>query len=186
MPVLDQIKNYIATLNTQELQRMFLIVIGVFVFLLCGFLFYHIRSVNALHRDINSVNKTRREVQHMLSTYATVQEQKESVNKILTEDKAFKIKEYFTSVLRDLQFEQKNIEQTTVSEPRDLRNGYFEIRLDGSFINITMQNLAELLQTIERNKRVYIKDLTITKNTQTPTIDARLSIATLQPKPETQ
>jgi len=46
-----------------------------------------------------------------------------------------------------------------------------------------MKELTELLQEIELNKRVFIKELEISDSKQANSIDVTLIIATLEPKP---
>lgn len=59
-------------------------------------------------------------------------------------------------------------------------NGYTEVQLYASFSNMNIQKIAELLDTLEQNDRIYVKELEIYKSEQAHAVNINIMIATLQ------
>jgi len=185
MNALNQVREYIQGLDTQQFQR-YLIALFVGIFLITSIIVYRYYSnVSALKKKIVYINNKRRDVKELLERYEIVKKQQEEVDALLEKDKDFKIGGYFDSVMNQVGIARnKTREPETSSE--ELDNGYTEIKLYASFSNMNMQKLTELLDTLEQNERIYTKELEIYKPNQGPTINVNLLIATLEPKIETE
>lgn len=158
-------------------------ILGAFGLLLVGMCYYHVSRVWALQNHMIRINRQRKQARDLFEQLSKVNLQKESVNEILRRDKSFKIKEYVTGIMQELNLSKKN-NKAEVSDPQDLQNTYSEIKLGCTFTNITMQQLTEFLYKVEKNERVYTKELIITKAHGDRTIDVTLVIATLQSQAE--
>ncbi len=81
--------------------------------------------------------------------------------------------------------DQLNLPQPTLTRVTKTTRGenYEERSLEIKFTDITMKELAQLLQDIEQKKRIYSKSLEINVSKKQPhTIDVNLTIATLHKK----
>ncbi len=177
---LERIINFIKTLDRSNCIRFIGAILGgIFLILTLAFYSYH-RNIKFLRQKLLLVNKQREEVRELLGRNQKLLEQQTRVDEILTQNKGFKIKEYFISLVQSLGLAELVSKEPDTAIPQELFSGYAEIKLDVSFAAMTMQQLVDLLYKIEQNERVYTKDLKITKNQKTPTIDVSLVIATLE------
>lgn len=160
-----------------------LIIVFVLMAALMGFMVYwHVSSMSDLRVRIDSVNETREKtVRSLLKRMAQVQQQRGRVKDILAKEPNFKIAGYFNEVLMQQGLIDFRTEEN-VSEV-DMGNDNTEISLRARFSAITMKQLCELLDVIEKKERIYAKNLEITKSVKMPeSIDVNLTVATLQPK----
>jgi hypothetical protein len=175
----EKIKNYIKNLDTRETYRLIGITLGVVILIVTIMLYTYSRGVKRLQETLVKVNKQREEVRKILEKNARVQKQQFKVDDILAQNKNFKIKEYFNSVIQSLNLSNLVSKEPEISS-EDLVTGYNAIKLDVSLSGLNMKQLTDLLYKIEQNERVYTKDLKITKNLRAPTIDVSLVIATFE------
>lgn len=180
MNMIIRIKQFIEELDNKTLYQYLAGVAGLVILILALLFFMGHRRVLTLQTEIASMNRFRADARNLLSKNAVVNERKKLVDEILTQDPTFIIKEYFLQVVAELNLAGNSTKEAEVSTPQDLKNGYSEIRLDASFTGITMQQLCELMFRLEKNRRVFIKEVSITKNFSRPTIEVTLIIATLQ------
>lgn len=185
MSMLIRFKNFVDELESKIYYRYLAAVLGIFTALLVMFFYLHNRKVNSLEQELRKVNRERQQARELLEKHTIVQQQKLEVDEILSQDKTFKIKEYFSQAASELNLGNKLAKDTEISEPQDLENGYSEIKLDASFTKLTMKELSELLYKIETSRRIYTKELVITQAPDSRTIDVTMVIATLQPRLET-
>lgn len=184
MNLLLRLKAFIDERDQKKFYRSIGGIIGFFV-LFFGFLFYwHLGKATVLQKELAAINKKRNEVRAILGEYEHVITQKNNIKKVLEEDTTFRIKKYFDQAVAELNLKGK-VSKAEVSEPQDLHiDGYNEIRLDCSFTGMTMQELVLLLDgKIEKSKRIYTKELVITKASGSRTFDVTLVLATLQSRP---
>jgi len=179
MAGLEKITNYLKNLDTKELYRLLGIVFGVITLLIIALIYSYYRSIGQLQQQLATTNKNRDEVRTILEKYDTVLQQQKKVDEILSQDKTFKLKDYFNNVVEALGISRLISKEAELSSA-DLVPNYAEIKLDVSFSEMNMKQLSDLLYKIEQNERVYTKDLKITKNLKNPTIDVSLVIATFE------
>lgn len=179
MVFFERVKGFIRSLDTREFYRFIGIIFGI-VFLILSLLVYrYYSSVQQLHRKLRRVNEQRQETRSILEKNEEVLLQRSNIEALLEQTKNFKIKEFFSSVLQELQLTALSSKEPDISQ-KDLIDGYVEIQLEASFSGMNTRQLAELLYKLEQNERVYIKDLKIVKALKAPTIDVSLVIATFE------
>jgi hypothetical protein len=162
----------------KELYRYFILFMAGILLGIGLFLYWYWGKVGNLKDNLKSTNQARLETRRILQQHALVMQQQDEVNTILEKDKDFLILDYFNTLLSSLHLEVYNSKPAQVTE-ENLNNGYIEEKLDAGFTNMNMQQLCQLLDKIERNERIYTKELNITKALKSPTIDVTLTIATL-------
>lgn len=179
MEILNNIRGFISRLDEQKFFNYTAIFLGVLALLFGFFLYQGIGSITDEQERIETINDAREEAQDLIARFEQVKKQRAKVNKILTEDRRFKISDYFNKLL-----EKHNLERHLQTEPKvaedTLDRNYKEVRITPLLKQINMRQLTQLLQDIEDKERVYIKKLDITK-TEPASIDAMITIATLQP-----
>jgi hypothetical protein len=185
MAFLLKIKDYLDSFESKEFKKYLLIALAIIALLAGLLMFQYYRSVWALKTKITAINRKRRDVQNMLERYERVKKQQIEVNSILAKEKDFKISQYFENLLERLGI-SKNLTQPPETLPKDVLDGYTEWTLYANLANLNTKKLSELLYTIEQEERIYTKELEIEKSSTGDTINVKITIATLEPKPELQ
>lgn len=178
MNILDKISLF---LISQDQDDFYKYVGGYFlgVFVLCvAILGYYYKATSNLTSSLTSLYKTQQESKKLLEKVKTIEKQKDAVDKLLDAEKSFKVKNYFDELLRNLNL-TPNQKKTEVTEEEIIKNQYSEIKLTSLLQGISMKQLCQLLELLEKKERIYTKDLTITKG-RGPTIDVNLTIGTLK------
>ncbi len=177
-----RLKHFIDELEPKRLYQYLAGLIGVIVLLLAGIIFFEQRYISSLKEEIKKVNKARGEARELLNRNTIVNLHKTEVDEILAQDRMFRIKEFFSKVVAEAGLTANSSKEAELSGAQDLNNGYSETRLDASFTGISTQQLCDLLLRLGKNRRIYIKELVVTKSQQKATIDVSLIVATLQQK----
>ena len=179
MVLLEYIRDYIGRYDDRQLKRAFVLT-GTALFCIIVYLFYvkHKNREDFLLR-ISSLNKERVRTQKIISLRSLLKSERQDADLLLNEDKNFRLLDYFNILMKEIGLVPSSDPQ--VAAPRDLDMGYNEIELTALFMNINMKQLVVLLENIDKNKRIYTKELVIDKSQKTPTIDIKLTIATLEP-----
>lgn len=185
MNALDNLFLTIKNLNSKDFLKYGYIAISV-ILMFTGLIIYrHFSKINSLKKEIKKVNLARQETQVILSKDVEVKKQKDIVDEIIKKGKNFKLLQYFDTIVQNLGIQQ-NIKSKNITTS-DLENltaqGYSEIKLNAEISNLNMKKLVELLDEFEKNERIYIKSLEITKESE-QAIEVNLIIATIQPKEE--
>lgn len=182
MTVIDTINQWLSSLDTKVFYRYVAAIIGCTALLILGIIYYYYSSSNYYKRQIRSVNRQREEVQTLLEKAALIDQQKQEVLSIIEQDPDFRINAYFDDVLAQLNL--KNKSDLTNIQPRP-NDPYTEKILSARFNEVTMKEIVELLDKLDKNKRIYIKDLEIERSKKNNRrIDARISIATFETRSE--
>lgn len=184
MTFFDTIQTKIASLDEKTWYQYLAITAG-FLFLLIGLILYFYFSSTSKWEDrINEINESRIETKRLLDKAEKVHKERAEVIAILAEDPNFKIKEYIQDVLEKIGI-FGNVTTGNVTQIARADN-YREDVATYQINSITMKQLTEFLNEIDENKRVFTKDLDITKSKKIPhTIDVDIRIATLMPKETT-
>lgn len=182
MNIFEQMYHYFEQANQKTRYLYMGIFFGIVIalHLIVGYFFFS--RYNALHETLANVNDQRSTtVQRLIGRIHEMKRQKASVNTMLAEDENFKIGGYFKNLISSLGLTaKKEIETTSQADKDEL---YKESVLNAKFSSTNMQELTELLEQIENNKRIYIKEIEITESKKIPnTVDFVITIATLQPK----
>lgn len=180
MVIFTKFKNFIQDLDEKQFYTYLAAYIGSIVLLMSLLMFMHYRKVYTLKKKISRINNNRRAAQDILSTYERVKQQKAYVAAMLEKDKNFKIVGYIDSVLANLNLTSNRSSYTQNAEAKESLPEYTEIRLVIHLVDLNMRQLVELLHEIEKNERIYTKELEIMRSTTKPAIDVTLTVATLQ------
>lgn len=171
---------YIQQLNEKNFYTYSATLVGGVVVLSILILFgYYYRNAQYLLGQIENANEMRERVRELLIESTQVQKQKAEVNKMIEQDEDFNIVAYFRATLVKLGLDKKMLTNTNTRTDRE--DNYSEEELKAQLVDLNMKELTELLQELEHNKRIYAKDLDITKKSKKgpKTIEINITIATL-------
>lgn len=181
MELLDKMQAYLNSLDQKRFSQYMIGILCAITALLALLLFQYYRTISRLKAEAVTINELREEERTILDKASRIKKDQKEIDAVLAQDKNFKIAGYFEDLIEKLGLAQKkpSIEVNKVS-----REGkYQESILQALFTVLSMKELTELLQEIELNKRVFIKELDITPSKKQPnSIDVTLIIATLEPK----
>ena len=177
MAFLDKIKNFIDGLDERDFFKYMGIFIGCVCLIISALAFRYYIKIGKLTKEIRNINHMREDVKDVLDKAERVKMQRAEVDSILAENEDFILEQYFEGVRNKLRLTYKIESRTTAA--RDEK--YQEVALNVKFSDMNMKQLTELLQELEKSKRIYTKDLEIRKSKKRPgTIDVTLTIATLK------
>jgi hypothetical protein len=185
MAILKRVQEFITRLDMQQFYKYLAAIVGIFLVCIGIVSFLHYRRVGNLDRKLRRINQQRDEARSNLQEHALVKQQQADVDAILDKDRDFRLVRYFLSVIDKLQL-RNNLTQEPTPITEDLNNGYTEVRIIATFANMNIKQVADLLYEIDKNDRVYTKELLLVKSLKSPTLDVTLVIATLQPKATTE
>jgi hypothetical protein len=178
MKFIEKIHTIFSRLSEKEFTRYLLIALVSIVFGAGFIVYYYYTSSTKYLNLIKHINRMRVEVKEILTQNALVENHKSYVDTLLNEDPDFNLGHYFENLKQKLHIASDKSTQTTID-----RDEYSESLVEAQFTSITMKTVAELLQEIEQNPRITIKELAITQG-KDQTIDVEITIATLKKKPE--
>ena len=183
MEFLNKIQSYLTSLDQKRFYQYIGGALGIVAVIMLLLMFQYYRKISSLKSTIVTTNEEREEVKKILDKARQIKKDQKEIDAILALDPNFKIIGYFQDLTSRLGLAQKS---SSIEEVKEIREGqYQESVLQAKFTSITMKDLAQLLQEIELNKRVFTKELDITKaQKQANSIDVSLTIATLEPKPK--
>ncbi len=182
--MVTELNKFLSELDTHTFYKYVAGFLAAIILIMGIILFMHHRKVNTLKTQISKLNTQRDEVQHLLSTFACVKTQKTEVEALLEKDKNFKIVGYIDDLLTSLALAGNKTGLQQSEESLENIGPYTEIKVVVTLSDISMRQLSELLQQIEKNERVHMTALTITKSPTKPTIDVTLTIGTVQSRAE--
>lgn len=183
MELLDKMQAYFNSIDQKRFFQYIIGILGVITLAIALLFFNYYRTVSRLKGEAFAINELREQAKIILDKAQRIKKDQKEIDAVLAQDKNFKIAGYFEDLIEKLGLAQKksSTEVTTASQ----EGKYQESILQSRFTAISMKQLAELLQEVELNKRVFIKELDITPSKkQQNSIDATLTIATLEPKPK--
>lgn len=182
MKFFDTLQAHITALDEKSWYKYLAIVGALFIILLATILFFYYRSVSHWEQKIATVNEERIEAKRLLDKAQRVRKERSEVAALLEEEPNFKIKQYMQDVFDKLGIRANvSVERGAVVTSRD--DNYSETEVPYTISGITMKHLTELLKELDENKRIFIKDLDISKSKKVPrTIDVDIKVATLTPK----
>ncbi len=187
MVFIDKIRTFFDSMDTKTFYRSIAGYAAACVLLLCIILYYFYSTTGALQRKIRQLNHTREEsVRTILESAQSIEHQRATVKAVLSQNLDFKIAGYFKDLLNKLNLRNKEIQEAESTTTTDREDNYRETELNAKFEDMSMKDLTELLQALEKNPRISTKRLEITKSKKKPkTIEVLISITTLLPKMET-
>lgn len=182
MKFIDTLQSHIAALDEKNWYKYLAIVGGIFILILAGILFFYYRSIAQWDERITTINEDRTEAKRLLDKAERIRKERTEVMALLEEDPNFKIKQYMQDIFDKLGIRANvSVERGAVVTSRD--DNYSETEVPYQISGITMKNVTELLKELDENKRIFTKELDISKSKKIPhTIDVDIRVATLMPK----
>ncbi|HSW73913.1 MAG TPA: hypothetical protein VLG71_02035 [Candidatus Limnocylindria bacterium] len=182
MKAVEKIQSFIDSLEERTFYAYLAGFAGFALIFAVLIIFFYYRSLAHVEDQINFINDKRIEVKRLLTTYEQVKRQRNEVDTLFGEDVGFKIAGYFTSLLARLNLQDKKTTTDQISRVEH-EGKYQETVLKAQLTDMNMKELCVLLSEIEHNKRIYTKELDITKSKKKPrALDITLTIAALEPK----
>jgi len=176
MITLTKIRSFFSEMDQGEFRTFSLMyILG---FLICSglLLFFYISQEASVLTKINELNKSRREIQKTLTDYQRVAQQKNFVTNLLSQDETFYLQQFVQSAIQTV-----GISNSTVGKvSSQILNGYVEESVSVQLSNISTEQICQLLQNIEQATRVYVKNITITRDVGAHVISVSMSAATLK------
>lgn len=182
MHLATRIRVIIRDLTNQQFYQLLLGGLAVLITFSILFSWFYYRTINRIYTDIELINEQRSDIKKILGRAQRVSYQKKEVDKLLAQDKNFKIKGYLQTILTQLNLWDKKTDMSGIQFVDD-KDGYITDTIKLELATISMKDLTELLQVLEKNPRLYLKNVEIKKSKKTngTTLDAIIGIATLQP-----
>lgn len=176
MIVIEKFEAALAQLDERKWYTWSSVFLGCIAVLVLAVSVYYFWDVHDLKKQINMLNESRDEVRALLTRAQYVQKQRQEVDAMLTSEKDFKLAEHVSTVLAKL-----GIKETMMQDSRFDREGkYQEVILEVTLDDINMRQLAEFLNEVGKNRRVYTKKLDIMRSKKKPsTLEVNVSFATL-------
>lgn len=181
MTFFENLETRIAQLDKKSWYT-YLGITGAILFAIIGaILFYYFTATSNWQQTITGINETRNEVKRLLARADRVQKERAEVMALLEEDPNFNIKAYMQELLERIgiagNMSAENVVVTSSDDNHQVDVATYQLS------GITMKQLTELLNELENNKRVFTKELDISKSKKVPrTIDVGITIATIMPK----
>ena len=123
------------------------------------------------------------EIQLILTEYDQIKNKKKEVDQILMSDNNFYLVKYYQDTIQASSIINKTVSNLMTQVGP---SGYDEESLQINFTQITMKQLCDFLQSIQKNNRIVVKNLDIVKSATPKKINAGLTIATLKPSVDKQ
>lgn len=180
MMIITKIREFFASLE----ERTFYYYVGGFLVLMflfsCGIVYYVYSSTSDLMNDIEAINEERSSVvRGLLEKGKRIKAKQKEINKMLAEDPTFKIGGEFNELCKKNSITPIRLKTSQT----DLDDSYQESMVTAEFDGISMKQLLEFLQVIEKIERMYVKQLDIGKSKNTSgSLDVKMIVATLLPK----
>ena len=181
MELIKKLEDFLQTLDSRDFYKYLGIVIVIITAASCVICWRYYSSTRSYLAQIQEINDQRESgIKELFESHERILVEQKQVNKLLDEDPNFKIRQHFEEILSNLRLADKKVTESISSVERE---NYRESILTITFAAMNMQELCELLQELEKAKRIFTKDIDIQKSNKTPdTIDVTLVIATLLPK----
>src|SRR5947207_4761861 len=184
MIFIDKIRTFFDSIDTKTFYH-YIAGYGAVCFLLFGTMIYYFYSTtNVLQKKIKNLNITREEtVRAILESAQSIEQQRATVEAILSQIPDFKIAGYFKDLLTKLNLKNKEVQEAETTTTTEREDNYRETELNAKFEDMNMKEVTELLQALEQNPRISTKRLDIIKaKKDSKTIDVQITITTLLQK----
>lgn len=178
MAILERVRDFIASLESNEFNRNATLLIACNMLLIVGMSWYYHSKTSALQLSLREVYRKENEAKNLLERFKEVKKQSEEVNALLEKEKNFKIKNFFDDTVKKLNLSQFQKGESKISEETVLNKRYTEVTMQVQFQGINTKQLCDLLQAIEQKSRIYTKELAVTKM-KGASLAIALTIATL-------
>lgn len=181
MMISDKILNFLAKLSRKDFIRLLISIVSTVALISGGLIYYFYYKKSYLANEIKKIYAFKADTQKYIFIKKEIEEQKENLSKIISEDPKFKLVPFFENIQNSLRL-SGSVESTNLKINNIANSDYNEINLEISIKNINTKQLVDLMTSIEDSPRVYIKNINIKKANKLPAIDVGMTITTLQSK----
>lgn len=180
----QQIIDFFKHLDKKQTKQVLAASVGAMAVIFIIFLYLQYRQIRFFKREMENVNTSRTQIKDLLIRYEALKQEQKRGEEILARDKNFKLKDYVNSAVEKVGLKGNfTKDQISSGNPdRSQTQNFDEIKMDAEFTGINTKQLIDLINTLEENERIDIKQIDIIKKNQG--IDAQLVISTLQQKVE--
>jgi hypothetical protein len=179
MVLFDSLTTFINNLDKESYYKYLAIIGAIFLSLIGITLYFYYSGISQEQERIAAINESRQEVKTILTKAIRIQKQRAEINTLLEEDPNFKIKQALQDIMSNIGIVADFVGDTKIDHDNNYQEEIVTYQLNG----ITMKQLTEFLNEIDENKRVFTKELDITKSKRVPhTIDVNITMATMMPK----
>lgn len=156
------VTNYIIGLKDKEFQRFTAIFIFCMTVGTAAFTFYTYRSSNKHIENMRQLYRLADNTTTVLLNNEQIQGEENRIQELLQQNENFSIKSYFEQFCREHRINPEANWETTVN-PIEGNNKFEEVVLTALFKNATTKALATILDSLDKNAIVYLKELRIKK-----------------------
>jgi len=180
MEMFDKTVSYILSLDRKHFQQYLLVSLAGFG-LLCGGIIYWSHSTRNKKIDLlNQIHEQAHKNDKVLRASQKIKAEETRIQQLLEDNKEFNIKSYFEQFCQQHRITPESGWDTETLSI-DGNDTFDEILLPATFKQQTTQVLVTLLNSIDKNEIVYIKELEVKRDKQ-KTITFTLTIATKKRK----
>ncbi len=177
MIFLDSLRNFIRNLNQKEMIRYAGLYLGICFICFAGIIIRFYMINQEWSQKLKQLNKARGQIQQVFTKFNAVQQQKNKVDEALKQNKNFNIQQYFQNLITQ---QHLTSQITSKFAYEKLPNGYTQESLTVNCVQVTTQQLCELIVAIENQPLMYIISVDITHVPQAKKINVSLIVATLR------
>ncbi len=178
MEFLEKIINTTRQVSKKEFEKYVLVSLAVVCLLMGGVTYFIYSTSNGLVKDIKQLQKLAKKSARLVDDFELMQKEEEKIRKILNKHKGFNLGSFFEKFCKDQGVKpEPNWSPTSES----LNPQFEEVSLAATFKGQATENLVKMLEAIDKNEILYVKELRIRKE-KDKTITFDISLATQRSK----
>ncbi len=183
MTFINSIQHFFDSLDNRQFYQYVAAFFGAIALIIIGILVYYYYATSSLKEQLEEINEQRKtKVEVMLRKMQQIDRKRTEVKKMLSENTDFKIADYWEKLLNELRLSNKQAQKYTI-EKAEFEDIYQEDVLRTNFVDMTMKELTELLEALDKNPLISTKSLDIVASKKRRnTIEVTLTIAALREK----
>lgn len=182
MIFINKIQNFFESLDNKQFYQYVAIFFGTIILLIAGILVYYYYTTSSREEQLQEINTMRKDVEGLLSKMQQIDRKRTEVKKMLSENADFKIADYWEKLLSELRLSNKQAQKAKI-EKAEFEDMYQEDILSTTFVDMTMKELTELLEALDKNPLISTKSIDIlASKKKRNTIEVTLTIAALREK----
>lgn len=183
MMFINSIQDFFESLDNKQFYQYVAAFFGSLILIIIGILVYYYYATSSREERLQEINAMRKNtIESLLSKMQQIDRKRKEVKKMLSENADFKIAAYWETLLNDLRLTNKQAQKYNI-EKAEFEDMYQEDILSTKFVDMTMKELTELLEALDKNPLISTKSLEITASKKKRnTIEVTLTIAALREK----
>ncbi|MFA5075023.1 MAG: hypothetical protein WC436_02860 [Candidatus Babeliales bacterium] len=180
MKVLTNFAVYIQNLNKKSFEKYLLIFLAFIIFLSGTSIYYIYNKSSNLVKDIKTLEKTSNDIIQIINTNEKLNKKSDELKQLLDKNIDFNIIAFFEKFTKEQNITpETNWAATSFKQPVEGNEKFDEAGLTATFKNQTTESLIKIIENLNKNQMVYIKDLTI-KNQENKKIEVTMTLAAIR------